>query len=192
MRNFYHSCKFCTLTINFSDVWPSVGNCLCSTFQKRVEIFSNTYLQEPFSLMIHLENALKTSLQDVLKMSWRRFCKASWRRFEDIFAKRLENFLKTSWRRMTRTNILVLTKTYLRRLKMSSEEVWLRRIYSSWLKRLEDVFCRRRRTPSSRRLQDVFIKTNICLVLTWSARCFVTDNPIANRETTFTMTDTTL
>ena len=88
--------------------------------------------------MIRLVNVLKTSLQDALKMSWRRlqnFLKTSWRR--------LENVLKTSWRRMTKTNILVLTKT-------SSENLRLRLTYSSW----------------SRRLQDVFLKTNVCWVNT--------------------------
>ena len=87
-------------------------------------------------------------------MSWRRFCnmswgrigKTSWRCLEDAFARRLEDVLarcldevlKTSWRRMAKTKILVLTKT-------SSEDVWVRRIYSSWSRRLlktktKDVF----------------------------------------------------
>ena len=99
--------------------------------------------------MIRLENVLKISFQDVLKTSWR--C------LEDVFARRLENVLKTSWRRMAKTNILVLTKT-------SSEDVRLRRTYSSWSRRLEDVFWRRRRKTPSRRLQEVFIKTNVCWV----------------------------
>ena len=30
------------------------------------------------------------------------------------------------------------------------------------------------------------------LTLTWSAKCFVIDNPIANQEPTFTITDTKL
>ena len=74
---------------------------------------------------------MKTSLQDVLKTFWRR----------------VENVLKTSWRQMTKTNILVLIKT-------SSKDVWLRRIYSSWSRRLEDVFWRRRRVTSPRRLHQ--------------------------------------
>ena len=121
--------------------------------------------------MVRLENVLKIFLQDVLKMSWRHLddvfktswrrlenaLKRSWRRFEDVFktswrcledvfARRLEDVLKTSWRRMAKTNILVLTKT-------SSEDVRLRRTYSSW-RRLEDVFWRRRWKTSSRRLHQ--------------------------------------
>ena len=52
----------------------------------------------------------------------------------------LENVFKTSWRRMAKMNILVLIKT-------SSEDEWLRWIYSSWSRRLEDVL----KTSSSRR-----------------------------------------
>ena len=91
--------------------------------------------------MIHLANVFKISLQDVLKKSWRRLedvLKSFWRRLEDV--------LKTSWRRMAKTNILVLTKT-------SSEDMRLRRTYSSWWRRLlktktKDVF----KTSSSRRM----------------------------------------
>ena len=95
--------------------------------------------------------------KNVLKMSWRRFCKTSWRRLENVLKtswqdvlktswRRLENVLKTSWRRMAKTKILVLTKT-------SSEDVWVRRIYSSWSRRLlktktKDVF----KTYSSRQM----------------------------------------
>ena len=66
-----------------------------------------------------LKDVLKTSskhLEDILKMSRRRFCKTSWRGFQNV--------LKTSWRHMAKTNILVFIKT-------SSEDEWLRRIYSS-------------------------------------------------------------
>ena len=97
------------------------------------------------------QDVLKTSRQEVLKMSWRRLedvlktflqdiLKTSWKRLEDVFKTSwicLENVLKTSWRRMTKANILVLTKT-------SSEDVCLRRIYSSWSRRLQDVFWRQR------------------------------------------------
>ena len=94
------------------------------------------------------------------KDPWRRFenvLKTSWRCLEDTFARRLKDKLKTSWRRMTKTSILVLIKT-------SSEDVGVRRIYSSWWRRLEDVFWTRTRKTSSRGLQDVFIKTNVCWV----------------------------
>ena len=99
--------------------------------------------------MISIENVLKTSCQDV-KIFWSGL-QLSWRRLKDVLKtflqdvlktswKRLEDVSKTSWRRMTKMNILVLIKT-------SSEDVWL--IYSSW----------------SRRLQDVFIKTNVYCVV---------------------------
>ena len=69
-----------------------------------------------------LENILKMSWQDVLKMSWRCLqdvLKVSW----IIFARRFEDVLKRSWRHL--------------------EDVWLRRIYWSWQRRLQDVFWRR-------------------------------------------------
>ena len=64
---------------------------------------------------------------------------------------------------MAKTNILVLTKT-------SSEDVRLRRTYSSWSRRLQDVFWRWRQKTSSRLLQEVFIKTNVCWA--WSRRIY--------------------
>ena len=97
-------------------------------------------------------------LQNVLKMSSRRICKTSRRCLEEVLKtswRRLENVLKTSWRRL--------------------EDVWPRRIYWSWPRRLEDVFWRRMINKnifvfiktSWRRLlktktKDVFIKTNVC------------------------------
>ena len=105
-----------------------------------------------------LADVLKTSskrLEVVLKMSWRRLCKTSWRP--------LENVLKMSWRRIVKTNILVLTKT-------SSEDVSLRRTYSSWSRRLEE-----RRKTSWGRLQDVFIKTNVCWVNVFRSHYNVTE-----------------
>ena len=127
---------------------------------------SQDVLTRTVNLMIRLENVLKISLQDVLKTSWRCLedvfqdilktswqdvLKMCWRPFEDVFKtswrllenvlktllqdvlktswRRLKNVLKTSWRRMTKTNILVFTKT-------SSEDVKLRRAYSSWSRRL--------------------------------------------------------
>ena len=69
------------------------------------------------------------------------------------------HFCKTSWKRMTKTNILVLIKT-------SSEDVWLRRIYSSWSRHLEDVIWRRRQKASSRRVhQDECLLENAVLPL---------------------------
>ena len=85
---------------------------------------------------------LKTSqrLVNNNSLTWQYVFKMSWRCLQDVFVRRLEDVLKTSCRRMDNTNILVLTK-------MSSEDIWLIRIYSS----------------SSRRLEDVFIRTNVCL-----------------------------
>ena len=137
MENFYHTCKFSTLTTNFSELWPR-------------EIFD---LGKQFNLMIHLGNVLKTSLQNVLKMSWRLFCKTSsrrrsWRHFCKTFSRRLEdvlktflqdvfktswkhrenvlercleNVLKTSWKCMSKTNVLVLIRTSSRRLLITYE-----------------------------------------------------------------------
>ena len=108
-----------------------------------------------------LEDVLKTSwrrLQNVLKTSWRRLegvLKTFWRRLEDVFKtswRYLEYVLKTSWRRLE-----YVLKTYGQDkhtgldqdvLKTSSEDVRLRRTYSSWSARLED--------ENERRLQDVF------------------------------------
>ena len=94
--------------------------------------------------MIRLENVLKTSwrwledvFQDVLKMSWRSFCKKSWRR--------LENVLKT----YGQNGYIALDQDV---LKTSSEDVKLRRTYSSWRRLLKtktkDVF----KTSSSKRM----------------------------------------
>ena len=66
---------------------------------------------------------------------------------------RLENVLKMPWGRMTKTNLLVLIKTSSRCL--------------------EDAFWRRRQKTSSRRLQNIFIKTNVCWVIYSSTTNFV-------------------
>ena len=68
-------------------------------------------------------------LEDVLKMSWRR----------------LENVLKT----YSQDEYIGLHQDV---LKTSSEDVRLKRTYSPWSRRLEDVFWRRRRKTSSRRM----------------------------------------
>ena len=116
--------------------------------------------------MICLEKVLKISLQDVLKTYGQdeyigldqNVLKTSWRRFEDV--------LKTSWKRLE--DVL---KTYGQDeyigldqdvLKTSSEDVRLRRTYSSWSRRLEDVLKTSSEDEDERRLQDVFIKTNVC------------------------------
>ena len=153
MRNFYHTCKFSTLIINFPEVKPR-------------QILD---LGKQFNLMIRLENVLKTSLEDVLKMFWRRFPKTSLKRFDDILARHLEDvlktFLKTSWQDLLKTygqdeNIGLHQDV----LKTSLEDVWLWRLYSSWSRRLEDVFWRGRQKTSLRRLQGIVIETNVCWV----------------------------
>ena len=77
-------------------------------------------------------------LEDVLKTPWRCFedvMKTSLKRLEDVFSRCLEDIFKTSWRRL--------------------EDVWPRRIYWSWPRRLEDILktysqdVRLRRTYSS-------------------------------------------
>ena len=116
-------------------------------------------------LQISLQEVLKTSsksLEDVLKKFLQDVLKTSWKRLEDVLARRLEDVLKTSWKRLE--NVL---KTYSQDefigldqdvLKTSSKDVLLRWIYSSWPRRLEDVFWRRRRKTSSRRLhQDEYL-----------------------------------
>ena len=186
MRNFYHTCNFSILTINFSEVWSR-------------QILD---LGKQFNLMIHLENVLKTSLPDVLKMSWRhledifktswkRFCKMSSRSLQEIFQTSCQDVLKMSWRRLENEWPRQIYWSWSRGLedvlKMSSEDLWVRRIYSSWSRHLEDVIWRWKTSSrrvnedeyirlghsSSRHLQGVFktssrrlhqdmIKTNVC------------------------------
>ena len=100
--------------------------------------------------MIRPESIFARPLEDIFKMSWRHFedvLKTPSRRLEDVLKtswRRLEGVLKTSWRlAYGQDEYIDLDRDV---LKMSSEDVWLRRIYSSW----------------SRRLEDVFIKTNVC------------------------------
>ena len=176
MRNFCHSCKYCTLNRSVTKTNPSVDNRLWSTPQKRFEYVSKTSWERvnknSLTLLYvlkkswwRLQNLLKTSwrcledifarcledvlktswkrLEDILKMSWRRFCKASWRCFEDVLASSLEDVLKMSWRHLE--DVLKTSSTCI-------EDIWLRQIYSSWSRRLEDVFWSRRRKTSSRRL----------------------------------------
>ena len=101
--------------------------------------------------MIRFENILKT------------ICKTSWRCLEDAFARRLEDILKLD------QDVL----------KTSSEDVWLRQIYLSWLRRLEDAFWRQKRKMSSSRrmfagkcLENYVLSSNHYLrarTLTWYA-----------------------
>ena len=106
-----------------------------------------------------LEDVFARRLEDVLKTSWRHLGKTSWRRLEDV--------LKTSWRRLEDVWPRRIYWSWPRRLedilKTSSEDVRLRRTYSSWSRRcLKDVFKTSSEDEDERRLQDVFIKTNVC------------------------------
>ena len=113
-----------------------------------------------------LENVLKTFLQDVLKTVWRPL--------ENVLARRLEDVLKTPWRYFCKTSwrcLRDILKTYDQDeyiglnqdvLKTFSEDVWVRQIYLSRSRRLEEVLWIRRRKTCSRSLQDVFFKTNVC------------------------------
>ena len=95
--------------------------------------------------MIRLENILNISLQEVLKTSWRRLedvFKTSWRRLEDVLKTFLQDVLKTSWKRLEDV------------LKTSSEDVRLRRTYSSWSRRLEDVLKTSSEDKDERRLNQ--------------------------------------
>ena len=148
LKNFYHTCKFSTLIINFWEVWPR-------------EILD---LSRQLNLMIRLEKVLKTSLLDVLRMSWRCLedvYKTSWRllkmflqdvlktfwgRLKDILARLLEDVLKTSWRH--------LGKMYVSAIRL--EDV----LKTSW-KCLENVFWRH------------MSKVNIFDLITTSWRCLL-------------------
>ena len=84
--------------------------------------------------MIRLKNVFQLFSKCICETSWRRLGKASWRCLEEV--------LKASWRRL--------------------EDVWTRRIYWFWPRRLEDilktsfedVWLIRIYSPSSRRLHQ--------------------------------------
>ena len=120
MRKFYHSCKFYTLAIDFSEGYPR-------------QILD---LGKQFNLMISLENILKTSLPDVLKISWIRFegvFKTSWRHLEDVLKTFLQDVLKTFWRRLEDT-----LKTLWRRLQDVLERL-LEDVLKMYWKRLKNI-----------------------------------------------------
>ena len=146
MRNFYHSSKFWTLTINFSEVWPRQTVLAVGLRYVSKDVFKLCY-QEQFNL-IDLENVLKTSLQDVLKISWRHFYKISWKHLQDVF-----------WRGMSKTNMFVLkTFEYVRLkdvLKTPSEDEDERS--------LQDVF----KTSLSRRMFAVLNYLTLIWVKFW-------------------------
>ena len=112
--------------IRLENVFKTSFQDVFKTSWRRLEDVWKTYLQDVLkTFRRRLENVLARRFEDVLKTSWRclkdvfarLLFKMSWRHLEDVFKK--------SGRRMTKTNILVLIKT-------SSEDVWVRWIYSSW------------------------------------------------------------
>ena len=139
MRNFYHTDKFSTVTINFSEVWPrhilDLGKqfnlmMLFENILKSSLKTSSRCLENVFA--IRLEDVFKASWQDVLKMSRRRLeCvfETSWRCLEYVFARRVEDVLA----RRLEDEYIGLDQDV---LKMSSEDVWVRRIHPSWSRRL--------------------------------------------------------
>ena len=78
-------------------------------------------------------------IENVLKMSWIHLCNMYWRRFEDVLKTSWQHIFKTSWRRL---------KSNWRRI----EDVWSRRIYSSWSRRLLQMY----EEEDERRVQGVF------------------------------------
>ena len=109
------------------------------------EVWPRQTVQPDDTSWNRLEGIFTRCLEDVLKKFLQYLLKTTWKRLEDVL-------IKTSWRRlqgrrMTKANIFVLIKM-------------------SWV-RLEDVICRwrqktSRRKTSSRSLEDVFIKANVC------------------------------
>ena len=103
---------------------------------------SSRCLEDVFSVTLFVfQDLLKTSsrrLQDVFAI---RLPKTSSRRLQDVFLKRLQEVFKTSSKRLPRR----LQDVFVRRLAIMSS------------RRLQDVFARRLAIMSSRRLQDVFI-----------------------------------
>ena len=104
------------------------------------------------------------------------FSKTSWRRLEDVFSVTLfvfQDVLKTSSRRLQDVFAIRLPKTSSRRLQdvfktclQDVLQLCLQDVFkTSWKTKkcyTEDVF-----KTSSRRLQYVFTKTNVCWGISW-------------------------
>ena len=167
MRKFYLSCKFCTLTIILSEV------VLPRHIPLKIIVFGKECFRNVLNASQRRVNKNSLTSWYVLKRSWRYLCKTSWKCCEDV----LKTFFKTSWRRFedafARRPEDVL-KAYGQDeytgldqdlLKTSSENVRPRQTYSSWSRRLENVFQTTSEEEDERRLQDVFIKKNVCWVI---------------------------
>ena len=151
LRHFHHTCKFSTLTINFSEVWP----------------WQMLELGKQFNLMIHFEDVLKVSWRWLCKTIWPNVLKISWRRLKDVLKmsrrrfwksvlkaspRRLQDVLKTSWRRLRKRYWRCLDDVFAKKtpwkrvedvLPRRLEEKWPRQIYWSGLRRLEEVVWKR-------------------------------------------------
>ena len=173
MRNFYHSCKFCTLIINLAEVWPWQILPYITVFAVRLRNLLNASqrcvnkdnLTWWYVLKIFWRHLWKTSLRclgDVLK--------ASSKRLEDVLKMFLQDVLKTFWRRLedvlktSRRCLEDVLKTYDQDdyigldqdvLKTFSEDVWVRRIRLD-----QDVFKTSWRRLLRTKTKDVF-KTSL-------------------------------
>ena len=126
MKIFYHSCKFCTLTMNFSEVRPRLILLQTTVFAVRLTNMLNTSQRLVNKNSLTWWFVFKTSwrclqdvfarrLEDVLKTFWRRLehvLKTSWKRLEDVFWRRMSNknifvFIKKSWRRFHQDECLL-------------------------------------------------------------------------------------
>ena len=134
----------------------------------RGKSFCRSLFWQSFSktFWICLENALKTSWRRVDKnsLTWWDILKTSSRCPEDIFARSFEGVLERSWRRLEDVWLRRICSSWSRRLenvwKTSSEDVWPRRIYSSWSRCLEDVLKKFFEDKDERHLQDVFMTSS--------------------------------
>ena len=111
---------------------------------------------------------MKTSWRHICKTSWRCPSKMSWTCLEVVLKMSwscLEDVLKLSWKRLKTYDqdeyIVLHQDVFWRRMNKANIFVLIK---TSW-KRLKDVFWRQRQKTSSRRLQEVFIKVNICWVV---------------------------
>ena len=104
-----------------------------NTSWKRLEDVMKTSWRRVNKKRLTLWYILKTSwrrLENVFKILLRHVCKASRRRFKDVLARHLIDVFKTSSRHFQ--SVFKTSRRYL-------ENVWLRWIYSSWSRRLQDV-----------------------------------------------------
>ena len=145
MRNFYHSCKFCTLIINLAELWPWQILLYITVFAVRLRNLLNA---SPRCL-----NKDNLTWWYVLKIFWRHLCKmslrclgdvlkASSKRLEDVLKMFLQDVLKTFWRRLGKTTwrCLQVFKTSWRRFEDFLKTFW--RFLEDILKMSWRCFCK--------------------------------------------------